>query len=137
MEWRRVWLVTAVSDDKAARRQKAATTVDELRALLDAARRNPAVWHVSFKPRRELVGDQPTHCVCGCEYRTRGSLPTPNGWLDCSCGGHLWWSCQECGQERVEPPVAYDCHPRHPSTGGGNPTAGPRSRDTNPSNVST
>jgi hypothetical protein len=71
-------------------------------------------WRV--QSRRELVGDKPAHCVCGREYRTRGSLPTPHDWLPCPCGGHFWLGCA-CGQQRVEPPLAYDCQPRWPGRG--------------------
>ena len=114
VEWRRVWLVVAVSDDKDARREKTAATVTELRRLVDAARANSAVWHVRHESRRELAGTKPTHCACGREYSTAGSMATPHDWLPCPCGGHFWRGCRECGTERVEPPIVYDCKPRRP-----------------------
>jgi hypothetical protein len=114
MEWVRNWVVITRSDDKVAKREQVAATVAELRVLLEAARADPAVWHVRHEPRRELVGDPPTHCACGSEYRTRGSLPTPHEWLPCPCGGHFWWGCRECPAERIEPPLAHDCQPHWP-----------------------
>lgn len=115
MEWRRVWTVTAVSDDNTARRVKTAATVNELRALLAAARNNPAVWHVSFKPQRELIGDKPTHCRHGHPLATVGTLANPHDWLPCPCGGHWWIKCRDCGDEIVDPPPAYDCQPHRPA----------------------
>ncbi|HEU5108691.1 MAG TPA: hypothetical protein VFT95_09055 [Micromonosporaceae bacterium] len=114
VRWERVWLVVAVRDDRRARIERTARTVTELRRLLDTARADKAVWHISYKDRRELVGDKPTHCDCGTEYRTAGSWPTPHDWLPCTCGGHFWWQCRDCKQDRVEPPAAYDCNPRTP-----------------------
>jgi hypothetical protein len=115
MDWRRVWVITAVRDDQLARIQKIATTAAELRSLLNTARADKTVWHISYTSRRELVGEKPTHCACGHPYRTAGTLATPHDWLDCVCGGHHWWSCRDCGEERIEPPVAYDCRPHMPS----------------------
>ena len=106
----RVWLVTTRSDDHEAKREMVARTVADLRRMLAEARADPTVWHVRYTSRRELVGDKPTRCVCGQEYRTAGTLPTPHEWLNCRCGGHFWWGCR-CGAERVEPPLAHDCQP--------------------------
>lgn len=111
----RTWVVNTRRDDAASKVEQPASTVAELRALIDVARRDPAVWHVRYESRRELVGDKPTHCVCGRDYRTAGSGATPHEWLACRCGGHFWWGCSECPAERVEPPLAYDCEPHWPS----------------------
>lgn len=113
MFWRRVWLVTAVSDDKTARRERVAHTVAELRALLAAARADKTVWHVSYQSRRDLVGDKPSHCRRGHPLSTVGTMANPHDWLPCNCGGHWWIRCR-CGEEIVDPTPAYDCQPRKP-----------------------
>lgn len=110
----RTWIVITRRDDATNKVEQPAATVAELRRLYAAARADKAVWHVRHESRRELVGEKPTRCACGNPYRTRGSLPTPHDWLDCPCGGHFWWACG-CGQERIEPPLAYDCEPHRPS----------------------
>lgn len=114
VEWVRTWLFTTWRTDQLAKIEKVAATAGELRALITEARADPLVRRWRHDSRHELVGDKPTHCACGQEYRTAGSMPTPHDWLPCRCGGHFWWGCRQCPAERVEPPLAYDCRPRMP-----------------------
>jgi hypothetical protein len=92
-------------------------TPAELRALLEAARRDPAVLAFPYTQRRELVGDEPDRCRRGHRYAQPGR-PYPavgRGWLQCRCGGHAVYRCQVyqdgrlCDDEQIDPPPSFDC----------------------------
>jgi hypothetical protein len=72
-----------------------AYTPAQLRELLDAARRNPAVLAFPYSQRRELVGEEPTHCGRGHAYLQPGQRyrTVERGWLPCRCGGHVVYDC--------------------------------------------
>jgi hypothetical protein len=111
-----------------------AYTPAQLRAVLDAARRDPGVLAFPYIQRRELVGEKPARCRRGHLYARPGQ-PYPaveRGWLTCSCGGHVVYRCQvshdgrPCYDEQIDPPLSYDCdtiwpqspRPQGPAAGG-------------------
>lgn len=117
MVWRRVWTVHTRVDGPDGKRSKTATTVAELRALLDAARADPAVWHVRVEEKRELHGDEPTACRNGHGYGGGSATRVKSDWLVCSCGGHFIHCCSWCPDVRVTPEPLYDCDVRIPHDG--------------------
>ena len=134
VEWRRRWLVTLRTARPGAwprsdTREIMADTPTQLRHLIEAARADIRVLAYSYRPRRELVGDLPTHCPAGHQYLRHSDVyPLRNrDWLACACGGHAVFICAhstgtgQCLRERIEPLPAYDCDvtwPRrtHPQT---------------------
>ena len=121
-EWRVVWHVRirrAVPGawPKTDTYKKLAYTPAQLRAVLDAARRDPAVLGFPYTQRRELVGEEPEHCRRGHSYAQPGQpyRACTMRWLPCSCGGHEVLVCEVpqdgrlCGDEQIDPAPSDDC----------------------------
>jgi hypothetical protein len=95
-------------------REYRADTPAELRAIIEAARADPRVLAFPHESRRDLEGDEPTTCHRGHRYGS-GRYDMRRDWLPCCCDGHMVYVCLlkdngvECGDERIEPLVAYDC----------------------------
>jgi hypothetical protein len=104
-------------------------TPAQLRALLEGARRDPAVLGFPYTQRRELVGEEPDQCQRGHLY-AQPDHPYPavdRRWLQCRCGGHTVLVCQTyqdgqmCGDQQLDPAVSFDCDVAWPPTPGPNP----------------
>jgi len=103
--------------------EKVAHSPAQLRAVLEAARRDPTVLAFPYTQHRELVGEPPQRCRRGHLY-AQPDQPYPavgRGWLACSCGGHVVYRCQVsqdgrlCGDELIDPPRSYDCNATWPT----------------------
>jgi len=95
-------------------REHRADTPAELRALIEDARADPRVEAFPYESRRELHGTEPTTCGRGHTYGS-GRYELRRDWLVCRCGGHMVYVCLlhqdgvACGNEQIDPVVAYDC----------------------------
>jgi hypothetical protein len=123
-EWRRYWLVRvqrAVPGGwpKTEVREQIAETPAELRAMVDEARADPRMLAYRYESRRDLVGDDPTHCGRGHRYGS-SYRDIRRDWLVCGCGGHMAYVClidadgAACGDVQIDPPLLYDCDARWP-----------------------
>ncbi|GIH10326.1 hypothetical protein Rhe02_83930 [Rhizocola hellebori] len=117
MEWVRCWRVTVefrdelMSSPRTRRYQREVSTAEEIRALIDRARKHPHFIRHTEESVRVLDGKEPTDCPCGAQYNMIGDPGRGvRRWRPCTCGGHFVYTCQACRLVVVDPSVLFDCH---------------------------
>lgn len=115
-EWRRRWQVTltwARRADSPWNTTRYVTMVDTpvaLRALLDTGAADPLCTGVHYESVREMVGTAPQVCDGGGHpLEGPSALRAAKGWIACSCGGHITYTCAQCPSYLIDPPREPDC----------------------------
>lgn len=87
-----------------------ATTVRELREVVQRARADPSIVRYRFWRHREWTGPDPPHDCGG----SGDGQYVPAGITDvaCCCGqGHRVYRCHRCGAEEIHPELGTGCGP--------------------------
>jgi hypothetical protein len=81
--------------------------------MIGEARADQRVLAYRYESRRQLAGDDPTHCGRG--HRHGSSYrDIRRDWLACRCGGHVAHIClletdgAACGDVQIDPPLLYE-----------------------------
>jgi hypothetical protein len=114
-EWRAVWKVrleyARVADNGGYPfRDVTVETPQQLRRVVEWARRNPGIIGFPYSRVRQRFGEQPQECTNGHTYSGGGSPSRVRiDWSECSCGGHMSYLCPHCRDLRIDPAVEEDC----------------------------
>jgi hypothetical protein len=114
-EWRAVWKVRLeyarlADNGDYPYREVIVETPQQLRQVVEWARRDPGIIEFPYTRVRQRFGDEPQKCSNGHAYSGGGSPSRVRiDWSECSCGGHMSYLCPHCRDLRIDPAVWEDC----------------------------